>query len=202
MPKGLAIDDDMVRGRRKRSTRDSKRSLLTTLLLRRPKDTVAIAVALAAVTAILVNALLLQAGRHPAPMFEQAVRSDPQPRVVQPAAENVNPLPRPRPVEARNIEPTRADDPVGALVRSTSQQATATMHPEAGLAPNASARVAAVQRALTDYGYGQLKPTGTIGADTQAAIQRFERERKLPITGQISERLVHELGLATGKPIP
>jgi len=30
----------------------------------------------------------------------------------------------------------------------------------------------AVQRALTEYGYGQLKPTGTIGADTQAAITK------------------------------
>ena len=64
-----------------------------------------------------------------------------------------------------------------------------------------SARVAAVQRALTDYGYGQIKATGTIGADTQAAIQRFERERKMPITGQMSDRLVRELGIATGKPI-
>ena len=64
-----------------------------------------------------------------------------------------------------------------------------------------ASRVAAVQRALTDFGYGQLKATGTIGADTQAAIQRFERERKMPITGQMSDRLVRELGLATGKPI-
>ena len=62
-----------------------------------------------------------------------------------------------------------------------------------------SSRVAAVQRALTDYGYGQLKATGTVGADTQAAIQKFERERKLPLTGQVSERLVRELGLATGR---
>jgi len=30
----------------------------------------------------------------------------------------------------------------------------------------ASRRVAAVQRALTDYGYGQLKRTGTAGSDT------------------------------------
>ena len=42
----------------------------------------------------------------------------------------------------------------------------------------AARRVAGVQRALTEYGYGQLKPTGTIGADTQAAIQKFERERQ------------------------
>jgi peptidoglycan hydrolase-like protein with peptidoglycan-binding domain len=67
-------------------------------------------------------------------------------------------------------------------------------------APGASsARVAAVQRALTDYGYGQIKVTGTVGADTQAAIQKFERERNLPLTGQMSERLVKELGLATGR---
>jgi peptidoglycan hydrolase-like protein with peptidoglycan-binding domain len=58
--------------------------------------------------------------------------------------------------------------------------------------------VAAVQRALTEYGYGQLKPTGTIGADTQAAIQKFERERKLPVTGQLSERMVRELAVVIG----
>jgi peptidoglycan hydrolase-like protein with peptidoglycan-binding domain len=80
---------------------------------------------------------------------------------------------------------------MGNLVRATSVPP----------APSSSSRVAAVQRALTDYGYGQLKPTGTIGADTQAAIQRFERERKIPITGQMSDRLVRELGVATGKPI-
>jgi peptidoglycan hydrolase-like protein with peptidoglycan-binding domain len=84
----------------------------------------------------------------------------------------------------------KADDPVGGLVRATSQPAASS-----------SSRVAAVQRALSDYGYGQLKPTGTIGADTQAAIQRFERERKMPITGQMSDRLVRELGLAIGRPI-
>jgi peptidoglycan hydrolase-like protein with peptidoglycan-binding domain len=65
----------------------------------------------------------------------------------------------------------------------------------------ASRRVAAVQRALTDYGYGQLKPTGTVGSDTLAAIQKFERDRKLPITGQMSDRLVRELSAATGRAI-
>jgi peptidoglycan hydrolase-like protein with peptidoglycan-binding domain len=65
----------------------------------------------------------------------------------------------------------------------------------------ASRRVAAVQRALTEYGYGQLKPTGTIGSDTQAAIQKFERERKIPVTGQVSDRLVHELSTVIGRPV-
>ena len=64
-----------------------------------------------------------------------------------------------------------------------------------------SIRVAAVQRALTEYGYGQLKPTGTVGSDTQAAIGKFERARKIPVTGQVSDRLVRELGAMIGRPI-
>jgi peptidoglycan hydrolase-like protein with peptidoglycan-binding domain len=62
-------------------------------------------------------------------------------------------------------------------------------------------RVAAVQRALTEYGYAQLKPTGTIGSDTQAAIQKFERDRRMPVTGQVSDRLVRELSAMIGHPV-
>jgi peptidoglycan hydrolase-like protein with peptidoglycan-binding domain len=58
--------------------------------------------------------------------------------------------------------------------------------------------VAAVQRVLTEYGYAQLKPTGILGPDTKAAIEKFERERKLPVTGQVSDHLVRELYVATG----
>jgi peptidoglycan hydrolase-like protein with peptidoglycan-binding domain len=65
----------------------------------------------------------------------------------------------------------------------------------------AAHRIASVQRALTEYGYGQLKPTGAVGADTQAAITKFERNRKLPVTGQMSDRLVKELTAMTGRPI-
>ena len=71
----------------------------------------------------------------------------------------------------------------------------ATPHTSAGR------RIATVQRTLTEYGYGQLKPTGMIGADTQAAITKFERDRKLPVTGQMSDRLVHELKTMTGRPL-
>ena len=42
---------------------------------------------------------------------------------------------------------------------------------------------------------------GLIGADTQAAIVKFERDRKLPVTGQMSDRLVRELSAMTGRPI-
>jgi hypothetical protein len=69
------------------------------------------------------------------------------------------------------------------------------------VAASASHRVAAVQRVLTEYGHGQLKPTGAIGSDTQAAIQKFERERKLPVTAQISDRLVRDLSARIGHSI-
>jgi peptidoglycan hydrolase-like protein with peptidoglycan-binding domain len=64
-----------------------------------------------------------------------------------------------------------------------------------------SKRVIALQRALAQYGYGQIKPSGIVDADTQAAIEKFERERKLPITGQASDRVVRELAAMTGRPL-
>jgi peptidoglycan hydrolase-like protein with peptidoglycan-binding domain len=136
-------------------------------------------------------------------------------------------LPRPRPVEAAPTRPAdvlpsepkpaepKAADAMANLVKSTGAPAAAPSnmarppaaipalpHNETTANPAAaSRRVAAVQRALTEYGYGQLKPTGTIGSDTQAAIQKFERERKIPVTGQVSDRLVHELSTVIGRPV-
>jgi peptidoglycan hydrolase-like protein with peptidoglycan-binding domain len=94
------------------------------------------------------------------------------------------------------------------VVKSTNASVAApanVMRPPASIpAPAQTAgarRVAAVQRALTQYGYGQLKPTGAVGADTQAAISKFEHARKLPVTGQMSDRLVRELTAMTGHSI-
>jgi peptidoglycan hydrolase-like protein with peptidoglycan-binding domain len=67
------------------------------------------------------------------------------------------------------------------------------------LAP--SKRVVAVQRALADYGYGQIRPTGVLDRETKGAIERFERERKLPVTGAVSERITRELAAVTGHPV-
>jgi peptidoglycan hydrolase-like protein with peptidoglycan-binding domain len=131
--------------------------------------------------------------------------------VALPATGSVSasPLPRPRPVDAmtRSAEPSPADpkpaepkvpDPLANLVKSTGAPAVA---PSNTAQAAGQRRVAAVQRALTEYGYGQLKPTGTVGSDTQAAIQKFERERKIPVTGQVSDRLVRELAAVTGRPV-
>jgi hypothetical protein len=181
---------------------DAERGLVMRMLLHSPKDMIAGVLAFAAVSAIITNALFLQAGRHPSPMFGSVV--------ALPATGSVaSPLPRPRPVDAitRSAEPSPADpkpaepkvpDPLANLVKSTGAPAVA---PSNTAQAAGQRRVAAVQRALTEYGYGQLKPTGTVGSDTQAAIQKFERERKIPVTGQVSDRLVRELAAVTGRPV-
>jgi hypothetical protein len=191
-----------------------ERNLAMRILLHSPKDLIAGALAFAAVSAIIANAMFMQAGHHPSPMFGAAAGT--------PLASSApSPLPRPRPVEAtlkaadklaeaRPVE-VRPVDPGAAVVKSPTASANVARPPApipvasrsdpVGDLIIASRRVAAIQRALTDYGYGQLKPTGTIGSDTQAAIQKFERDRKMPITGQLSERLVRELSVVTGRPI-
>lgn len=62
-------------------------------------------------------------------------------------------------------------------------------------------RIMAVQRALSEWGYGQLRPTGVLDPETEAAIEKLERDRKLPVTGQVSERVIRELAAITGRPI-
>jgi hypothetical protein len=224
-------DDEMPR--RRRGARavavevDDERGLAMRILLHSPKDMLAGALAVAAIGAILINALFLQAGRHPSPMFGSVVTMPPpsaavvlpRPRPVELAARSAEPsLFEPKPIEIRSAEPKASEpkasepktgDPMTSLVaKSTAAPVIATpanvMRPPAPIpmAQNAGARrVAAVQRALTEYGYGQLKPTGAIGADTQAAITKFERDRKIPVTGQMSDRLVRELTAMIGHSI-
>jgi hypothetical protein len=217
---------------------EQERGLVMRIFLHSPKDVVAGLLAAAAICAILANALFLQAGRHPSPMFGSVVT------LPAPQAAVVNPLPRPRPVEltsrpveaeppeirpvearsadpkhveirsgdsksdSKNPDPKNPDSMANLVVRSTGAPAGAPANvarppaPIPATAQSAGARrVAAVQRALTQYGYGQLKPTGAVGSDTQAAISKFERDRKLPVTGQMSDRLVKELTAMIGHPI-
>jgi len=213
---------------------EPERALWLRVLLYSPKDMVAGLIAFAAASAIIANALFLQSGPHPAPMFGTAAA--PPSGLLTP-----NPLPRRRPAEAdalplnepkrsdsslfdpRPVEPPpepkqieqkppgprasdqRASDPMANLVKATAspaQPASNALRPPASIPTTGSIgsakRVAAVQRVLTEYGYAQLKPTGILGPDTKAAIEHFERERKLPVDGQVTDRLVRELYAATG----
>ncbi|QEN90157.1 peptidoglycan-binding protein [Labrys sp. KNU-23] len=65
--------------------------------------------------------------------------------------------------------------------------------PTAPVGPQPDKRVLGVEKALAKQGYGPLKVDGFMAADTRNAISRFEKDRGLPVTGQISARLLQEL---------
>ncbi len=232
-------------------TFDHRGGGFTAAVSRHPREFVGIVMASAAVIAIFANALFLQKGPHPAPIF-----------ATKPLLKQETPVPAPRPQAA---QPTIAPDAAAqsraqlianiqreltrkgfydgaadgvwgaktdAAARDFVQAANLKINPEAtdGLlraiagsnakAPGGqsaaseparndpiaeliapSKRVQAIQRALADFGYGQIKPTGVYDPDTRAAIEKFERDRRVPVTGQISDRFVRELAAMTGRPL-
>jgi peptidoglycan hydrolase-like protein with peptidoglycan-binding domain len=235
----------------------------------RARDAVGLILGAFVAIAIVVNALFMQSGSHPAPMFRGASAQ------LKPTTVTDNrsaAVPRPRPIEpAALLQPTKsavptAPRPPGEIINDIQGElarrgyydgvidgfygpktdaAIRDFEQIAGLKPSTepsevllqsilrapaklvkgtgavtpgarpmpspsdgaidrsapSKRVIALQRALAEYGYGQIKPSGIIDAETQAAIEKFERERKLPITGQASDRLVRELAAMTGRPL-
>jgi len=99
-----------------------------------------------------------------------------------------------------------SEDVLRAIARAPLKSEAAAPKAPARIDPIAeliapSSRVIAVQRALNDFGYGPVKATGNYGSETISAIQKFERDRKLPVTGQISPRLLRELAALTGRPL-
>ncbi|HSI42438.1 MAG TPA: peptidoglycan-binding domain-containing protein, partial [Xanthobacteraceae bacterium] len=98
------------------------------------------------------------------------------------------PLPRARPAPEA---PTLA-----SLAGQTETAAAPPVRPPAELP--ASPRLMSVQKALAKIGYGPVRIDGRDSAATRAAIERFERDRRLPVTGTVSDRLLRELTAVSG----
>jgi hypothetical protein len=188
---------------RGRSTRGSAKALalgsqLWTRATERPVDSFAMLGAAAATLVIIVNAVFLQAGAKPAPFV-----ATPAPA---PAVADV----QPKPIVQGTLKPADMAPAHTAAIPPHSQQAAA-MPATVPLPPRRndpiadliepSRRVQAVQRVLSEYGYGQLRASGAPDEATSQAIEKFERAHKLPVTGRVSEKLVSELGAMAGHPI-
>ncbi len=152
----------------------------------------AIAIAAATGLVIVVNAAFLQSGSHPAPFFATPTRTPPSVEIrsgVTGTTAKPPELPVPtRPVGVVRTAPVamRHSDPIAELI---------------GSSVGSPSRVMAVQRALTEFGYGQIKPSGVLDPATSAAIERFEREHNLPVTGRLSDRLLSGLAALVGHPL-
>lgn len=224
------------------------------------RDAAAFTVGAVGSLAILVNALFLQSGPHPAPLFKAPLAAGeatntvvvavPRPRPAEPVPAKIETpaLPRTSAEIMTDIQRELArrgfyDGPIDGVHGPKTDSAIRDFEQAAGVKPNLQAseallqtmvkssveapktaaastpapgaahndaigdllapsrRVVALQRALAQYGYGQIKPTGVVDAETRAAIEKFERERKLPVTGQPSDRVARELTGLTGRPL-
>ena len=202
-----------------------------------------------AVATIFINALFLQRGPHPAPIFatrptvvREAPVALPRPRAMEPAVAPVTVARSPvliisdiqRELSRKGYYDGAVDGIWGAKtdaaardfvqaigLKINAEASEPLLHaivlsaPKAKSTPAAAPvrndpiaqliaptkQVLAIQRALADFGYGQIKSTGVYDPATQAAIEKFERDRKLPVTGQISDQLVRELAAMTGRPL-
>ncbi|WP_348643066.1 peptidoglycan-binding domain-containing protein [Methylobacterium sp. WL8] len=174
-------------------------------------------VALGAVVMVSMNALGHQTGRHPAPILpkiairqdalrqdalrQDAVRKDPVPKASPDmAAEAARPAEPSRPPAktAESAKPANRDA-IADLIRSG--ETTASVTPKAAAAaPKPQPSVMQAQKALTKLGYGPLKADGLMGATTRAAIEKFERDRKLPVKGEPAGRTLRELAARAALP--
>jgi len=142
-----------------------------------------------------VNALVLQSERHPAPLFAPS-----PPRAAAPLR-NPTPLPPPSPPElSREMSapapapaaqprpetlaatPARAPDQIGDLLRGGAQG-------------DDSHLILAAQNALIKLGYA-VKADGNDGAATHQALREFEKAHGLPLSTEITPRLVKQLAAA------
>ena len=102
----------------------------------------------------------------------------------------------PAPVAAPASPPAAGADPIGDLLRGENP-----VPPGLIGRSDSSALVPAGQRALVKLGFGPLKADGLMGPTTRQAIERFERERKIPVTGELGARTVRELAAQSGLPV-
>jgi len=189
---------------------------------RRRSDILMMLVAAGASAAVLFNALAMQDGKPntrpasaaaapaiplpPAAPAEvrKTVAAEPAPAAATPPAGSV-PMSLaaapPRPPVKPAAPPRVAAAPVAPAAPapsaiSLSNETTGTVRPPADVA--VSPRVMEIQKALAKLGYGPIKVDGRGGDATKDAIERFERDRRLPVTGAISDRLVRELNAVAG----
>ncbi|MGV2980313.1 peptidoglycan-binding domain-containing protein [Camelimonas sp. ID_303_24] len=211
-------------------------------LLARPGRAAFIIASTGLAMGVFVNALAMQHGAHPNPMFGSsrpvtvmahppaAVRPPPaKPPAAQPqqavareaaAGQGAAPAPAVAPETA-----ARRGDAIGDLLKGGSapmppprpaaapqthaaqpaaakpQPAAAKPQPAAPAKPQPAPQVASAQKALGKLGFGALDADGRMGPGTRAAIERFEKARGLPVTGELNPKTLKALGAAAGAPI-
>lgn len=207
------------------------RRIFSALLPRRLSDTIALAIVTAAALSVVVNAVAFQeTPRSTLDSLLSRDAPNPQPRPANAPVRNMTDLiqniqrelsvrgyyngavdgvPGPRTEQAirdfhkgksqNTLEPS--DELLNQIKRvPVKSEVTGSINtPLDG--ERKSLRVLALQRALARLGYGPVRMSGTFTPDTKDAIERFERDWMMPVTGLMSDNLFTKLAAVNGTPI-
>jgi hypothetical protein len=171
---------------------------------------------------IAVNAMFLQHGRHPAPLFGSTVKIE-QPKPPRPPVRPSSidallteripsaPLQPVNPAQGAAFSPAAVDDeaaaapaaaPAIAPVKKTRDPIGALIAGNGVATPEAASgkSVTAAQRALRKLG-APVKPDGDYGAATRKAVEAFQRDNHLAVTGDLNAKTRHLLSARSGLPV-
>lgn len=137
-------------------------------LLRHPRLCAGAALSLVVMTAICVNAIWYQPGKHPAPLFATRTLDINSVGSTERLAKVATPAPR---VELAAVSASAGKEDSGELLRE-------------------------VQTALSVRGYYGGKLDGIYGSRTKAAITAFQKDHSLPEDGKVSLRLLTQVLLS------
>lgn len=201
--------------------------LVVVPLVRRPATALTALLMTSCALFIVVNALALQPRQHPAPLFgsdrgrspqepaqrptEVAARPTPPATVQQPATPQQTGavLPPSRPAVTRDTTgakditsalPPARPDLIGDLIKGGAPPSSASAGASSSASPQASLVLLNAQKALSKLGYA-VKPDGLMGPATQRAIETFERDHGLAVTGEPNPRMLKSLAAASGMPV-
>lgn len=188
--------------------------LVLSVLQRWPLAVFGGALGIGLATAIIINAVRLQEGEHPSPMFASGRALTSVSQKIAPVTKAKSlPPPRPQAAPAPQVMPvsqlaqtstvqapaaavapakTRAmpEDPIARLLANGS--------PPPQPAKSAQDGILQVQQALVKLGYA-ITPDGRTGPATQKAIEAFEKLEALPITGDpLNSAMRKALAVASG----
>jgi len=156
-------------------------------------------VILAFATVIIVNAVVAQDGKHPAPIANngphQKITKSTTPilknqvlkRKSSPA-KTVAVTPRSKPA----TKPAKVQgDTIAQLLKAAAGKGKHKTSAKASLLDEKKVRF--VQTRLAQFGYAPGPVDGVFGQQTRDAIKKFESDRKIPVTGEISRALIEAL---------
>jgi len=159
--------------------------------------------------AVLLNALVWQKSRHPAPLFAHQIdlESSAAPKSPEPRSESAAPVARPPAPPAASVAaeqtPTapHGRDPMAEAAELQAQKPVAARDPIAQLLKSPPAEsgksILAAQHALMKLGY-VVKTDGTAGPAFRQALEQFERDHSLPVHGSLTQKIMRELSAQSG----